>query len=496
MKISTISMKKIVKNFNNFIKNIIFKVHNKTNNKLNKSNFNKFLITFICTLFLYIFYLLIPLLYEKNWVKDNIQTKLLSEFKIDINHIDNISYRILPAPHFLITDSEIMSSSSKDKKPIARIKDLKIFLDQMNFFNKEKMSIKEMVINKANFFLLRNDIKFLNDSLNRNFSNKKIKINKSNVFLKNSSDEIITIIKINKANFLFDIKDLQNKFKLKGNIFSIPFTLEVKTKNDLIIEKKLIFKAKSLNLNIFNNYVKKNDKSSTGSNSITFLNSTINTQYKMLDENFVFTSKNPKINYDGELSINPFDLDLNVSLDDHKISKLFNFNPILVEFLTSGLLFNENISLNTSIKINANNREKFFDNAKIHFNILNGLINLDDSELVNDNIGSLKLKNSNFFLQDDNLILNTILYFDIKNSNRLFSFLNTNKRIRKTIKNIIININYDFLNNEIEFNNVKIDNNETSQQFMNIIDGFKDNDLNNLIKSRRLLNELMAAYEG
>ena len=187
MKISTISMKKIVKNFNNFIKNIIFKVHNKTNNKLNKSNFNKFLITFICTLFLYIFYLLIPLLYEKNWVKDNIQTKLLSEFKIDINHIDNISYRILPAPHFLITDSEIMSSSSKDKKPIARIKDLKIFLDQMNFFNKEKMSIKEMVINKANFFLLRNDIKFLNDSLNRNFSNKKIKINKSNVFLKNPS---------------------------------------------------------------------------------------------------------------------------------------------------------------------------------------------------------------------------------------------------------------------------------------------------------------------
>ena len=49
----------------------------------------------------------------------------------------------------------------------------------------------------------------------------------------------------------------------------------------------------------------------------------------MLDEKFVFTSKNPKINYDGELSINPFDLDLNVSLDDHKISKLFNFNPIL-----------------------------------------------------------------------------------------------------------------------------------------------------------------------
>ena len=59
-----------------------------------------------------------------------------------------------------------------------------------------------------------------------------------------------------------------------------------------------------------------------------------------------------------------------------------------------------------------------------------------------------------------------------------------------------INIDYDFLNNEIKFNNVKIDNNKTSDQFMNIIDGFRDNNLNNLIKSRRLLNELIEAYVG
>ena len=171
-------MKKIVKNFNNLVKNTIFKVKNKTINKLKISNFNKFLITFISILFLYIFYLQIPLLYDKDWVKDKIQTQLLSEFRIDLNSIDDISYRILPAPHFLIINSKIINNS-KSKNTIAKIKKLKIFLDQINFLNKEKMSITEIIINNANFSLSKNDLRALNDSSNQKFSDKKITINKS-----------------------------------------------------------------------------------------------------------------------------------------------------------------------------------------------------------------------------------------------------------------------------------------------------------------------------
>ena len=494
-------MNKIVKNFNKLLKNTIFKVQNKTNNNLEISTFNKFLITFIAVLFLYIFYLMLPLLYDKNWVKNNIQTKLLAEFKIDLNSIGDISYRILPAPHFLIKDSMIASNSSKNEKPIAEIKDLMVFLDQMNFFDKEKMSIKEVIIDNANFSLLENNLKLLNDSTNYKFSNKKIIIKKSNIFLKNNLDEITTIIKVNKANFFFNEKKLQNQFDIKGNIFAIPFTFELKTKNDLIIEKKFLFKTKTLNLEIFNNHIIKKNNSTIGNNIITFVNSSMDSDYKFTDISSIVTSKNSrihssKINYDGELSINPFDLDLHVSLYSDKISKLFNLNSILVEFLKSELLFNENISLNTSITVNSNRQDDFFDNAKIYLSVLNGKINFDNTKFVNDEIGSLKLSDSSLFLQDNKLFLNATLIFDVKNPDRLFSFLSTNKRLRKTIESVIVNIDYDFLNNEINFNNVKIDNNKTSDQFMNIIDGFRDNNLNNLIKSRRLLNELIAAYRG
>ena len=494
-------MKQIVKNFNNFIKNTIFKVQNKTNNKFKISNFNKFLISFIGLLFLYVFYLLIPNIYEKNWVKDNIQIKLLSEFKINLKSIENISYRILPAPHFLIKDSNILTNSSSSDKSIGNIKDLKIFLSQMNFFDRRKLNIKKVIIKNANFSLQGSDLKNLYDSTRHKFSNKKILINKSNIFFKDNLDEIVSIIKVDKANLFFSDKELQNQLNLKGNAFAIPFTFKMKSKNDTTIERFFSLKAKSLNLNIINNHITKKDKSIVGSNTISFLNSTIDTEYKLIDENIIFISKNSKINnsridYNGELTINPFDLDLNIDLSLSKISKLFNPNSVLIEFFKSGLLFNENISLNTSITIDSNRRESFFEDVKIYLNILNSNINFDGTKFINENIGSLKLDDSNLFFQNNKLTLNTNLFFYIKNSDSLFSFLNTNKRARKEIKNIYANIDYDFSNNEIKFNKIKIDNNELNNNEMNILEGFNDNDKNNLIKTRRLLNELFSAYEG
>ena len=99
-------MKKIVKIFNNFIKRTIFKVENKTNDKFHVSNFSKYTITAIVVLFIYIFYLSIPLLYDKNWVQNKIVTKLSDEFNINLSNSFDISYRILPKPHYLIKDTK------------------------------------------------------------------------------------------------------------------------------------------------------------------------------------------------------------------------------------------------------------------------------------------------------------------------------------------------------------------------------------------------------
>ena len=111
----------------------------------------------------------------------------------------------------------------------------------------------------------------------------------------------------------------------------------------------------------------------------------------------------------------------------------------------------------------------------------------------------MKISNSDLFLKNSKLTFATNLSLDIKNIDKLFSFLNTSKKLRKNIKNIKnikFNIIYDFISNQIEFNDIKIDDNEVSDQFHNAVKGLTTNNFNNLNKSRRLLNELINIYEG
>ena len=493
-------MKQIVKNFNNLIKKTIFNVQNKTNNKSRVSSFNKYLITFISLLFLYLFYLLIPLLYDKDWVQNNIESKILDEFKINISTSANISYRILPSPHFLIKDSKILLNN-KDQKSIADVKNLKVFLSQKKFFDKEKMIFTKLIINEANFSLLRSEVKILNDYSNNQLSNKKIRIDNSNIFFKDNLNEIIAIVKLEEATLFYDDKKQLNLFNLNGSVFGASFIFDFKSRNDSLKAKEVNFKVKSLKLNIFNESIVENINSNSGKNIISFFNNTIKTKYNVKEKLITFTSDNSrsnssKIDYRGELSINPFDLDLDINLGEYKIFQLLNLNAILKEFIKTGLLFNENLSLDVSINAKTKAIDQIFQSTQINFNIVNGKLNLNDTILINDKIGLLKLANSNLFVENNRLILNTDILIDVKDSMSLFSFLNTSKKSRNKFKSALINLDYDFLTNQIEFNNVKIDNKEVSDQFLNIIDDFKDNNSNNLIKSRRLINKLLSIYEG
>ena len=483
-------MKQIVKNFNNLIKKTIFKLKNKTNNKFHVSTFNKYAITVICILFAYIFYLLIPLLYDKNWVQNKIVSKLSTEFNISLSNSFDISYRILPKPHYLIRDS---------KTALAEIKVLNVFISQNNLFNKNSIRINKVVIEEANFSLLKDNFKTLYKNSDNKFSKRKIKINNSNIFFKDNLNEVISIIKISDAFIFFDKKDLFNLFNLKGEIFNIPFKL--KYQNIINSQKKIEIKAPDLKLKIINEIFKTDKDLVSGKNNILILGSSIKSKYNIDDQIIFFQSDdsrvyNSKIDYNGQLAINPFDLNLKINLNNYEISNLFIKNSIINEFIKSGLLFNKNINVQTLVNVKSTKRDKIFNEAKIKLRVLNGKINFDNTIFINNNIGLVEVSNSDLFLENEKLIFAANLSINIKNTDKLFTFLGTNKKSRKDIKKIKFNIIYDFLSNQIELKNITIDNNKVSNQFQNIAEGFVDINTNNLTKSRRLLNELVGLYEG
>ena len=282
-------------------------------------------------------------------------------------------------------------------------------------------------------------------------------------------------------------------------IFNIPFKL--KYQNTLDLQKQIEIKAPDLKLEVINKFFKKDEDLSSGINNISILSSNINTKYNIKDQIVIFQSDgsrvyNSKIDYNGQLAINPFDLNLKINLYNYKISNLFTPNSIINEFIKSGLLFNENISVHTLVNIESTKKDEIFNEAKLELRVLNGKISFDNSIFINNNIGLIEVSNSDLFLENDKLILTSNLSIDIKDIDGLFSFLNTSKKSRKDIKNIKLNIIYDFLSNQIELKNIKINDNDVSSQFNNIAEGFIDINSNNLTKSRKLLNELINLYEG
>ena len=492
-------MKQFIKNFNNLIKSTIFKVKNKTNNKNKVSSFNRYLITLIALLFISLFYLLIPTLYDKNWVQQNIEHNLLKEFKINFSLSSDISYNILPSPHFLIKDTKIFKQDGNKKIVLSDIKSLKVFISKKNFFDKEKMELSYVKIVNANFSLFRDDFKFIKNATNNKFSNKKIKINKSKIFFKDISGEVISIIKIIKASLFLDNDNL---FYLKGEVFNVPFIFNFEKKFNPLETEIIDINTKSLKLDILNTLnVSDNNNDYKGENIISFINSTVRTKYKIEDNMLIFEStdskiKNKKIDYKGKILINPFDLNLDINVDNYALSKLSNLNFILSELIKTELFFNSNISVHTSININSNKKKEIFQNVNIKFNIINGKINFNKTKLINDAIGSLTLKNSNLFFKDNNLTLNTDIFVDLENIDALFSLLQTSKKFRKSIKNIQINLDYDFLTHQTNFNNIKIDNKEVDDEIYAIIKDFTSIKLNSWNKSKRVLNELLRNYEG
>jgi hypothetical protein len=490
----------VVKKFNNKVEKTIFKIQNKTKNKLPISKFNKYLITSISLLFFYLFYLSIPVLYEKNWVQKNIENQLLKDFKIFFSLSSDISYRILPSPHYLIKDSKIIKEDNKTES-IAEIKTLRVFVSQKNFFNKEKVLIKYIKINNADFTLFKNDLKLIKNSTNKKFSKKKIEINKSNIFFKNDLKETVSLIKISQSLLFQDEENSLNLFQLKGLVFNTPFNFNYNKKFNSPASEKINIVAKSLKLNFFSERFFGERNNSRGENTISFLNSKINTNYKIENDLITFNStdsklKNSKESYDGVISINPFDLNININLDNYDLRKFFRPDTLLNELIKTEILFNNNISVSASITTSSDFKNKIYKDAKIYFNLIDGKLNFNKTQLINKKIGLIELDNSNLSYESDRLIFSTDIKVDIKNSNKLFSLLQTNKKFRKPIKNILINLDYDFLSDKINFNNIKIENKEISDELLRIIDGFNDNKLINWNKSKRILNSFFEIYEG
>ena len=201
---------KVIININNF-----FTFHfNKINEFLkfinqkfkNISSFNKYLIFVITILFVYLFYLSIPSLYDKGKIQTKLNKMINKTYNINLSLSSELTYNILPKPHILISNAKFFTNNLDTPKELGQIKKIRIFISQKNFFNKEKLKINYISIDQANFSFKKKDLFQINEYLNTKFSKKKLSIKNSKFFYLNSNDEVISIFPIKKLTLFFDEK--------------------------------------------------------------------------------------------------------------------------------------------------------------------------------------------------------------------------------------------------------------------------------------------------
>ena len=475
------------------------------NFKFKISNFNKYLIFCIGILFVYLFYLSIPTIYNKDILQKELSEKILSNYNLNISLSSEIDYLILPSPHFLIRNAKLFNDSDAISEELGQIKKLKVFISKKSLMRQKHMRITKLLIKDANFSITNDNLNFYYRYINKKLSKNPLEIKNSNFFFKDKTDETISILFIPDLNLFFDKEKKLNKLSGKGEIFQIPINFKWKRRFDRNSTKSFLFNIEPLNL-FFENKSSISEKNiNQGENILNLGNAKFITEYLFKKNSILIKSENSKvfnnfIIYQGEINIKPFFINLDINLEKINLHSTLVKNPIIKEILFSKIIFDENLS--AKIKLDSKNvKNKLFNSINLNLNIDGGSINLNESILENERIEKLNLKNSSFLFENDELIFNGYFNFKIKNQKEFYRTFVVPKRNRKLLKDINFTIEYNLLKNQLKIVDVTI-NSKTTQNIDNIeeiLQTYNTQDrlqITNWIDLKSFVNKIFDNYFG
>ena len=488
---------KYINNISKFINNLLEKNLNKINFKnlsyLIKNN--KIILTFVALFVIFLSYLLLPTFYKQSDILKVLNTELQKKLNLNFKFSENIKYNFFPRPHFITTNTIINDKQTE----ISSIKKFKIFISLYNLFSFKNIQIKDLVIENANFNLNKNNYKFFLNLLNHNFEDGNLIIKKSNIFFRNSDNEVLFINKILKMKYFYEPKELKNIFYLGNEIFNIPLSMEsffnedkskifseinldlikLKIKNELNLDKDVRVGKSEFNLNKIKRFA--------------------DYQIEKNYFNFQISDKveQPNIRYDGKFNFNPFYASVEGDVTEINLSYLFGTNAIISQLLKTEIFNNKNINFKLNI-----NADKVYDNSNfrnidLKSKIQDGLIDTDNTKFEWRDFATFELLESLIFVRDGELVLDGKLKININNYNEIYKFLLTPKNYRNEINQIDFNFTYNFDQKTAELKDIKVDNKidlNVNKVLNNVI--LKKDDLQNKIYFKNLLNQAIKNYFG
>ena len=504
---------KILKITNNFLENtkkliklentkkLILEKYYKFYTKNFKINYSLFFLSII--FFYYLIYLSFPgILHNKS--DQNYFTKILKEqYGLEFSLTPEISYSILPKPHFQINDVIIFNKQGEYQKEIAQVKKVKVYLNQKNFLKKQKLEINSVELFETNFFITKFDIEFIKDYLKKGFNNKPLVIKRANLFFQDQDKNTISFLNLRKINMNYNDRTSQDLLMSNGEIFNIPFNLVWK-QDQKKLEQNTNLKFKKIKLNILNSTKLINEKRKNKLQI--YLNRSRYLINYDLDNNKVeFKSDNSfignnKITFLGKIFLDPFNFDISSSLDSLKINKLITNNLFLKEVLSSEFILNENF--NGTINLDVKNLEKnpLFESLNINANFIGEAIDFSNSVFLNEKIANLIFKKAILYEEKNNLIFKGDLEFIINDLNKLFNKFVVPKKNRNKLNKLKFEIIINLTKSDFKILNIINDNfkDKELKEIDDLIYEFNSGGIkiSNWIEFKMFTNKIISSYSG
>ena len=490
--------------FVKFLKNINLSINNLLENYLNKLKFsnllniarsNKVFLAFVTITILSLSYLSIPHIYNKAEIKQQLKNQLLEKFSINFIFSKNFYYKFYPRPHFVIQDLSIIDRKEK----ISDVKKLKVYISLNNLFSQKNIIIKDAIIENSNFNFNQNNYNFFLNLLDKNFLEGSFKIKNSNIFYRNIDSEVLFINKILNMNYYYDSKELKNILYSENEIFNIPFALmSHKDRENKKIFSKL--NLKFLKLQIENEFDYKND-TKKGFMNLTYNKNKSKATYELNKNFFIFSFfdklTKPNFTYEGKINFQPFYSNFEGSSDKINLSSFFDSNSLSTQLLKSEILNNKNLNFNLDINSNKISHHQNIVDIILNLKIEEGLIDIDSTKFSWNEYANFKILDSLLYINNNNLVLDGKLIVDIINDKEIYKFLQTSKSLRPKLEKLELNFNYNFDQQIIDFNDIKINdkfNENVNSAIKKII--LKRDKLQNKIYFKKLMKDFIIAYVG
>jgi hypothetical protein len=491
-------IKKNLNKFNFFINNLLKKYLSKLSFLFEKDKLLKYLgvkriLVFIIALFILIFsYFSVPYVYNSEKLITNIKSQLLKNLDLDFNLSENYSYSIFPKPNFTFQESSFLNK-------VENLGEIRVYISSKNLIFQNKIKIKDIIFNKMNFNLNKENYNFFRKLLINDFSKFTLIIKNSNIFYKNNEKDVLFINKINQLKYFYDFKNLENILSANNELFNIPYKIKLR---DNQYKKQIVSNISFDDLNLkLENYHNYKNQEKNGILKLIHKQKKSEASYNLNKGQFNFDysdkSNIQKFKYNGFINLKPFFSEFIGDINQMSLEIFSNPNSILLQLFKTGIFNSNNLNISNIINVKKTSSLNDLINLVLNFKISDGLIDLNGTKFSLSDYADIKISDSLVYTNENNLILDSKITINLMKFDEIYKNFQTPRKYRNEIKKVEFDLNYNFDRMTANLNNVKIDDiiNEDVNKVLSEIN-FTMNRIQNRIYIKKLLNQVFKNYSG